>query len=119
MIIELFRWWYGAGWRKVGLGIGNAVGNVEQHFSVGILARTLFAPWKRIVSYSGRGLDAKLQAFLDNLVSRLVGAFVRGLVLLTAVIMLAVVAATMLVLAVVWPFVPLLIIGLAVKGVIG
>ncbi len=119
MILELFRWWYGAGWSRVLHGVGRSVVGVERHFSVGILARTLFSPWRRIVSYGGRGLDAQFHAAMDNLISRLVGGFVRGFVLLAALVAMAFTGVSVTVLAIIWPFVPPAIVFLAVKGITG
>ena len=119
MIFELFRWWYGAGWRKMAQGIINAPAAVERNFSVTILLNTLFAPWKRIISTQGRSLDAKVQAMFDNLVSRVVGFVVRLFVLFAAAISIAVTTLTSLALVIIWPLVPALIIFCVYKGIAG
>ncbi len=87
-------------------------------FSVRILLRTLFAPWKRIVTSPGASFDAHLRAFLDNLVSRFVGFFVRFFVLFAAGISLIFLCFIGVLELVVWPLLPLLAIGLIVKGVL-
>ena len=88
-------------------------------FSVPILLRTLFSPWKRIITYPGASLDAKIRAFSDNMVSRAVGFSVRLLVLFTAALMLLLVSIVALIEIVVWPLLPILIIVTIVKGIIG
>lgn len=88
-------------------------------FSVPILLRTLFAPWKRIITYPGASIDAKIRAFGDNMVSRAVGFSVRLLVLFSAGIMLVLVSTVAVIELVVWPFLPLLVIVTLVKGIIG
>lgn len=88
-------------------------------FSVPILLRTLFAPWKRIITYPGASIDAKIRAFGDNMVSRAVGFSVRLLVLFSAGIMLVLVSTVAVIELVVWPFLPLLVIVTLVKGTIG
>jgi hypothetical protein len=95
------------------------LGGIYKAFSVPILLRTLFAPWKRIVSYPGASLDAKLRAFGDNIVSRAVGFVVRMLVLMTAVVIefgALVIGSIGIIL---WPLVPLVIVALIVKAVAG
>ena len=119
MIFELFRWWYGAGWRKMLHSVVAAPTAVERNFSVAILLDTLFAPWKRIVSVQGRSLDTKVQAMFDNLVSRLVGFVVRLFVLLTAALSIVFTMIGSVIVATVWPFVPVLIIFCAFKGIAG
>jgi hypothetical protein len=90
--------------------------NVSLAFSTPTLLKTLFAPWKRI-QYTGKGLDAKMQAMVDNLVSRTVGFTVRLGVLIAALVMItgSVILSTAIALA--WPFIPLLIIVCIVKGI--
>jgi hypothetical protein len=47
-------------------------------FSVEIILKTYFAPWKRdIVSTKGLSLNNKIQVWWMNLVSRMVGAFIK------------------------------------------
>ena len=119
MVFELFRWWYGSGWAQAGRNISHMTAGVEQMFSINILLRTLFAPWRRIVSLPGRGLDSKIQAMFDNLVSRLVGFMVRFLVLIAASVTLAVVFLFGVVMVVIWPAIPLGIVYCIARSVIG
>jgi len=99
--------------------IGHWTNSVEQMFSVGILLRTLFSPWRRIVTAGGRGLDAKMQAMFDNLVSRLVGFFVRLMVIIAACVSLAGVFLIGLVMVIVWPFIPIGIVYCLVRSITG
>lgn len=112
----LFSWWYGAGWKLVASNVSKRLDKTLASFSVPTLARTLFAPWKRIVSSPGSGIDAHLRAALDNLVSRCVGFTVRLIVLLTALVCLATIAVLGVLQIVLWPLVPLLIVVFTIKG---
>lgn len=85
-------------------------------FSTRTLLRTLFAPWRRIVTYPGASLDAKMRASLDNLVSRCIGFTVRFFVLLAAGVALVALLVFALLEIIVWPLVPLLGVALIVKG---
>lgn len=79
-------------------------------FSVPSLMRTLFAPWKRIVTNPGAGLNAHLSAIGDNLVSRAIGFTVRVFVLIAALVSIVIIVAVGVVQIVLWPLVPLLIV---------
>lgn len=118
MILELFRWWYGQGWRLVFQHAGQRLVNIGNDFSVGTLLRTLFAPWRRIMTYPGSGLDAHLRAMVDNLVSRCVGFFVRMSVLIAVIILGIVVLLVGVIQVIVWPLIPLVIIAAPLKGLV-
>jgi hypothetical protein len=117
--LSIFTWWYGPGWAGALQSTRRMLTGISHEFSVAILIRTLFAPWRRIVTYPGAGLDAKLRAMGDNIVSRAAGFFVRTLVLLTA--FLISIGAIVLGIAaiIVWPLVPPAVVALFVKGLIG
>lgn len=107
MLFALLRWWYGPGWLLAFRRIGERTHNVMHAFSVPILLKTLFAPWKRIMTTGGKGIDAKIQAALDNLVSRTVGFVTRLIVLFTALIMTSGAFIMGVAIVAVWPFIPL------------
>lgn len=117
LALEFFTWWYGQGWLRRWQGIGSQFKKTTQTFSISILARTLFEPWRRIISYPGAGLSNHFRALIDNLFSRLVGLCVRILVMIFAGLMLIVIATIGVALALIWPFIPLVAVGLIVKGV--
>ena len=59
------------------------------YFSVGLLARTLFSPWKRIYvpkTISGFRPDEWFNRVTFNLISRTIGAFIRSFVILTGLL---------------------------------
>jgi hypothetical protein len=118
LFLEFFTWWYGDGWARAAKGSIGLVKKVELSFSIGVLLRTLFAPWKMIISPSGRSLEDKFRAGLDNLVSRTVGFFVRIFSLITAVIMMGVAGFAGVVIAISWPLIPFLVVISALKAVI-
>ena len=119
MLIEFFRWWYGSGWLKAFNKTIDWTNEVRYDFSISILLRTLFSPWRQIISVPGKSLDAKLRAMVDNFVSRIVGFFVRLMVLITASLMYICAAIAGFVLAVIWPFIPLFFIYFLLRGLIG
>jgi hypothetical protein len=117
MIFELFRWWYGQGWRLAVIQSGRRLQVLMDEFSVATILRTLFAPWRRIITYPGAGLDAHLQAMLDNLVSRCIGFTVRIIVLFSVAVLAVILAVAGIVQIVTWPLLPLGIFLALAKGV--
>ncbi|HUD08261.1 MAG TPA: hypothetical protein VMQ52_04235 [Candidatus Saccharimonadales bacterium] len=119
MIVALFQWWYGAGLRQISRNISYWPSLIYRNFSVPLLAKHLFAPWRRIINPGGRGLQTQLRAALDNTVSRFVGFMSRILVIFTALIgmLLAIIAA--LIIVIIWPLLPLVIIYCIYRGIAG
>lgn len=116
LVVAFLTWWYGQGWALVFRDIERRLQQTEQTFSVTQLMRTLFAPWRRIVSYPGSSFQAQVQALIDNSVSRLVGFTVRVLVLLAAGITLLGVILLAIVEVVAWPLAPIAIVAGLIKG---
>ncbi|MGH7240180.1 MAG: hypothetical protein ACREHG_08995 [Candidatus Saccharimonadales bacterium] len=117
-IVSFLRWWYGTGWANVLSGLRTHAEGVLDAFSMPQLSRTMFAPWRRIISYPGAGLDARIKAWADNLFSRTIGFVVRLLVLLTACLTLSLVILVSLLEFVLWPLLPPAAIGCLIAGVL-
>jgi len=117
LALEFFTWWYSQGWLRRWQGIGHHISKTTQVFSIPTLLRTLFEPWRRIISYPGAGLGNHFRAMIDNLFSRLVGLCVRILVIIFAGLMLLFIALAGVILALLWPFLPFVVVGLVIKGV--
>lgn len=117
-MLGLFSWWYGAGWKGTLGATNRRLSTLADMFSLNILLRTLFAPWKRVVTYPGASFDAKLRAIGDNLVSRAVGFTVRLFVLLAAAVSFITIIITSLVEMVMWPLLPFLAVVLIMKGLL-
>ncbi len=111
LVLSFFSWWYGRGWKMVLDSFGPRLKNVAINFSVAQLLRTLFQPWRRIISYPGASLDAKIRAWGDNLVSRAIGFVVRFCVLVAALFTFIFVALFTVVEVIVWPLLPLAVPG--------
>lgn len=118
MIIELLRWWYGPGWLSQVGRITTRTRNVAHAFSTVVLLKTLFAPWRRIVTSGGKSIDAKMQAVIDNFVSRTVGFFSRLIVLIAALVMVSGTFVMSLLIVLIWPLLPLSVIGFVVRGLV-
>lgn len=119
MFFELFKWWYGSGWLEAWRGFPRTVKRVGLEFSIPVLLRNLFAPWKQIVALPGRSIDEKFRAMIDNLVSRTIGFFVRFLTLIAATIVISLSAFFSLIAALAWPLLPLGAVYFLVRAITG
>ncbi len=109
LVVSLLSWWYTAGWAQLARRSVLRVAGVLEFFSVGMLAGSLFAPFRQISAGKVRGsLDTQMRAWADRQISRGIGAMVRLAVILfglVATLLMAIVAAALLAL---WPFVPVM-----------
>jgi hypothetical protein len=110
-------WWYGDGWKLVVEHAKRRLDRTLASFSVPTLAKTLFAPWKRITADPGAGLSAHFRAAVDNAISRLVGFTIRFFVLIAAGLSMCALAATAVLQAILWPLVPVLIVFCIIRGI--
>jgi hypothetical protein len=117
-MLDLFSWWYGTGWVGVLRSTKRRLSELSEMFSLQILLRTLFSPWRRIISYPGAGIDAKMRALADNFVSRCIGFTVRFFVLIAAAFAFVFLLCVSIVEIVLWPLIPLAGVALIVKGLL-
>lgn len=89
-------------------------------FSLGLLLRTLAAPWKQTVNVAGPNtpLQVRLQWWLGNQISRVVGFFVRLGTLLAGIVILAVTGLAGGLLILLWPLLPATSLGLVIIGLV-
>lgn len=75
---QFFKWWFSVMPKNIFSAIRRTIANTYDYFSIGLLAKTLFSPWKRdVISMEHMTLGERLQVLVMNLVSRLIGAFIR------------------------------------------
>lgn len=109
MALVLVSWWYTAGWARAAAGVGQSVRSVLESFSVGLLARTLFSPFRQIDAGSVKGsLDVQMRAFGDRLFSRVFGAFIRSIFIILGLLCALGAGLLGVVVVLLWPLVPLL-----------
>ncbi len=114
-IVYLLGWWYGSGWLRQWKRIAERLLGVGRFFSVLTVMRTLFSPWKQLISHApSTGIN--IQKLIDNMISRFVGFFIRSFTLLAAVMSFAVIGSLSVIAAIVWPVVPFIIPAAILKG---
>ena len=72
-------WHYSSAFKEGAVIWKNFIWFVYNLFSIGLLFRTLFSPWRRMKEYYSRGFDPKqyFEILLLNLVMRFIGFFMR------------------------------------------
>lgn len=106
-IVGILGWWYGQGWRQRAERLGDKLAGTVDYFSIDLLVRTLFSPYRQISAGKVRGpLGVQMRAFFDRLISRLIGAMIRLVMIVigTAAILFHAVIGVMLLVA--WAIVP-------------
>jgi len=121
LALELLRWWYGDGWRKRAQLAGHRLDGTIDYFSIGLLLKTLFSPFRQISAGRVDGpIGVQLRAMVDKIFSRIIGAVVRLLILLVGGVTIGVQVLLSVLLLIGWgivPVLPLLGAVLALAGV--
>ena len=117
----LISWWYLDGYKLFASKLWTKLGDTIDLFSISSLLKTLFAPYRQIsANASGESIDAKILAFVDRLVSRMVGGVARLGIILAGIVVILIQFIGSLLSLIVWPLLPLLplvFIVLCVTGV--
>lgn len=109
-LVGLISWWYGRGWIGQWTRALHRFALTLEFFSVGQLLATLFSPFRQISAASGSdgSIGAELRAFADQLISRVIGAFVRFFTIIFGLVVIVLQAVYEVVIMVAWWFLPLL-----------
>ena len=90
------------------------------YFSIDLLIRTFFAPFRQISAGKVSGpLGVQMRAWFDNLISRAIGSMVRGTIIVIGIVWIVMSSFVGAVAAILWVVVPLLpVVGiiLAISG---
>lgn len=108
LFVSFFKWWYSDGLSQRARMMRTRLEGVIDYFSIDLLLRTLFQPFRQDSSGHVDGsLDVKLHAMADNLISRCLGAVIRTVILIFGLIAIVVYALIACLALVVWVLVPL------------
>lgn len=80
LLLHYLKWHYLEAMQDILKGWGNILWFNFNYFSVLLLLKTFFAPWRRITWEYGRGFDIGRYLFIfgSNLISRILGAIMRS-----------------------------------------
>ena len=109
LIVDFVRWWYSRGWFWAAnqLLVVNAK-KILNFFSVTDLAKTLFSPFRQdSLQITHAPISVKLQALGGNIISRIFGFFIRMVLIIVGIILLALSYIYGTVLLLLWPLSPL------------
>lgn len=108
VIISLLSWWYSEGWlEQISLTKRSFI-KLADKFSIGMLLRTLFAPFRQISVGEQAGKTASLASVIaDKLISRLVGSVMRLVMVFVGTLVLIIYAIISVLRLAGWPLLPL------------
>lgn len=109
-MVGLISWWYGQGWIGQWKRMVGRFSTTLEFFSIGQLLSTLFSPFRQISAggTGGGSIGVAFRAFIDQLISRVIGAFVRFFTILFGLLVIVLQAMYEVVVMVMWWFLPLL-----------
>lgn len=118
--IVFLRWYYGEAVKDVLTGWRNYIIFSLHYFSIPLLLKTLFTPWKRDITRKPRGLDLKklFEYIAFNLISRGIGFIVRFLTIVVGILFFFIVIIAGIVFFVIWLLLPFIVVGLLILAII-
>lgn len=120
LVTSLLRWWYSDGWRGRAQLIANRLDGTIDYFSMDLLLKTLFAPYRQISAGKVDGpLEVQMRALIDKLFSRIIGAFIRTVILIIGAVVICVQVVVGLFMILGWGLVPILPVAGIVMSFIG
>ena len=122
LVADFLLWWYTRGWHLFTRALFEKLRSMADFFSMSLLLRTLFAPFKQIstADVTRGGPAAYLANFFDKLLSRVIGMFVRLFILMFGSIVLTLETIFSVLFIAIWPVVPILpavCVALCIMGV--
>ena len=119
-MVSILSWWYGDGWRQRFMMLRESLAKTLDYFSLGLLLKTLFKPFREISAGKVRGpINIQMRALVDQLISRFIGAAVRSIVILIGCLVIILQLVWGMVVLAGWgliPFLPVIGIGMTTSG---
>lgn len=121
VLVGLFKWWYSEGWSDQLSRSLVSLRKTADYFSIGLLLKTLFSPFRQIASdETGRDISSKMAAMLDRLLSRTIGAFMRIFMIVTGAIFLLIKSIFIILELLIWPLLPAIpVVGIILSITVG
>lgn len=119
-IVGLLQWWYGDGWARQLIYARDRVIGAYDYFSIDLLVKSWFAPFRQISAGKVRGsLQVQWRAFVDRTISRFIGAFMRTILIIAGIVVIAAYCVAGVLALFAWaliPFAPLVGLALTLIG---
>jgi len=119
-MLIFWRWYYTKGVKNVLLTWKNFILFSMEYFSIPLLFKTLFSPWKRDITKKPRGFDLKktVEYITFNTISRAIGFFMRFFTILVGILFFVLVIFIGAIVFVLWLVLPLIFIGLLIIAIL-
>ncbi|MBU2563987.1 hypothetical protein KKA23_00155 [Patescibacteria group bacterium] len=117
MIILIFwKWYYTKGVKNILFAWKNFILFSVEYFSIPLLLKTLFSPWKRDITKKPRGLDLKkiFEYISFNTISRGLGFVIRFFTILVGILFFLLTLIIGCFIFIIWLILPLIFIGLLI-----
>lgn len=113
LVLDLLSWWYSRGFSELINGLKERLRDAADFFSIRLLMQNFFSPYRQISAQgtSSSAVNDRMQAFLDSLISRVVGTVVRLFVLLVGIIVIFLQITVGVVMIIIWPLIPMTVVG--------
>ena len=113
LVLDLLSWWYSRGFSELINGLNERLRDAADFFSIRLLMQNFFSPYRQISAQgtSSSAVNDRMQAFLDSLISRVVGTVVRLFVLLVGIIVIFLQITVGVVMIIIWPLIPMTVVG--------
>lgn len=113
LVLDLLSWWYSRGFSELINGLKERLRDAADFFSIRLLMQNFFSPYRQISAQgtSSSAVNDRMQAFLDSLISRVVGTVVRLFVLLAGIIVIFLQITVGVVMIMIWPLIPMTVVG--------
>ncbi len=120
IIRHYLLWHYTEAYKELLSVCKNLIWFVVHFFSLPQLLKTLFSPWRRIVEEKKKAWDLEdfASRILINILSRIIGAIMRLLVISIGLVCLIVTLTLAALTCILWVFMPAIIIGCFVLGIV-
>lgn len=118
LILSYFVWHYTQAFKDISNLFVNLVWFVYHFFSIKVLFKTLFNPWRkpRRVYENGQSAWALIGIFVDNLIMRVSGFCLRLIIIVWGIVLLGLIFIGWVLVVIGWVFLPFIITLLFVSG---
>lgn len=118
VFLRYFSWHYIDALSDIFLVWSNFFWFIGHYFSMALLFRTFFSPWKRITEeYKREGIEEIAETFILNVSSRLVGMVVRFVILVVGLFTEMLLIVGLFIFYTLWLLLPFLVVCLPIIGV--
>jgi hypothetical protein len=116
---DYFLWHYTRAYKEIFHVWLNFLWFIVHFFSIPQLLRSWFAPFKRIVEERKKGFDFEdfVGSLIINLMSRIVGAIMRSILILLGLVFLSITFIAGVLVQLFWIFVPMILVGGLISSV--